>query len=252
MYQAVAKLAVLALLLCASTTLAVAADFRIETKVFVGKSKNPISQNMTLFRAGYVYDYLSSSASRVVVFDQRGGRFVLLDPTRKVKAEVKTDDVRALMDKLHDLAAKSSNPSMKFAADPQFEVEFSEDGELTLGSQQMTYTVQTVAAPSDAATQQYREFSDWYARFNTMANPGSTPPFPRLKVNAELAKRGVVPTEVQLETRDMTARTEHYVTWRLLDSDQKRLAQTEDQLATFEEVDFKTFLQPPSGSLSRR
>lgn len=252
MYHAAVKLAVLVMTLCASTTLVVAEDFRIETKVYSGKSKNPISQNTTLFRAGYVYDYLSSSASRVVVFDQRGGRFVLLDPVKKVKAELKTDDVRVLMDKLHDLAAKSSHPSMKFAADPQFEVDLTEDGELTLSSQHMTYKLQTVAAPSDFAMQQYRDFSDWYARFNTMANPGSTPPFPRLKVNAELAKRGLVPTEVQLNTRDMTARTEHYVTWRLLDSDQKRLAETENQLATFEEVDLKTFLVPPSGSLSRR
>jgi hypothetical protein len=252
MYQAVAKLALLAVMLYATTTPAVAEDFRIETKVYSGKVRNPIIQNTTLFRGGYVYDYLTSNSSQVAVFDQRGGRFVLLDPVKKVKAEVKTDDVRKLMDKLHDLAAKSSNPSKKFAADPEFDVEFTEDGELTLSSQQMTYKVQTVPAPSDNATQQYRAFSDWYARFNTMANPGSTLPFPRLKVNAELAKRGLVPTEVQLNTRDMTARTEHYVTWRLLDSDQKRLAETENQLATFEEVDFKTFLEPPSDSLSRR
>ncbi len=252
MNQAVAKLAVLALAWGASTTLVVADDFRIETKVYAGKSKNPIMQNTTLFRAGYVYDYLTSNSSQVAVFDARGGRFVLLDPVKKVKAVLKSDDVRALMDKLHDLAAKSSNPNTKFAADPQFEVEFNEDGELTLSSQHMTYKLQTVAAPSDTATQQYREFSDWYARFNTMANPGSTLPFPRLKVNAELAKRGVVPTEVQLSTRDMTARTEHFVTWRLLDSDRKRLAETDDQLATFEEVDLRVFLGPPAASLSRR
>ena len=116
----------------------------------------------------------------------------------------------------------------------------------------MTYKLQTMAAPTDTATQQYREFSDWYARFNAVANPGSTPPFPRLSVNAELAKRGVVPTEVQLQTRGLTARTEHYVTWRLLDSDHKRLAETANHLATFEEVDLGAFLSPAVESLGQK
>jgi hypothetical protein len=233
-------------------TTAVAEDFRIETKVFGRNRKEPISQNVTLFRAGYVYDYLTVGPPRVTVFDQRGGRFVMLDTRRKIKAEVKTEDIRKLMDDLHDKAAKSSNPSLKFAADPQFEIEFSEEGNLTLASQLMTYRLQTIAAPSDAAAQQYREFSDWYARFNTLANPGSMPQFPRLAVNAELAKRGLIPTAVELTARGHVAQTEHYVTWRLLDSDHKRIAETENQLATFEEVDFSEMQAPPSGSLSRR
>ena len=52
-----------------------------------------MSQNTTLFEAGYVYDYLSDP-DRVAVFDQPHGRFIVLDPVRKVKAEVKTDDVQ--------------------------------------------------------------------------------------------------------------------------------------------------------------
>lgn len=246
-----ALLAVATFLLGSSSSSLVAEDFRIETKVFVGKSKL-ISQNTTLFRAGYVYDYLNSGSTRVAVFDQRGGRFVVLDPMRKVKAEVKTDSIRKLMTDLHDVAAKSSNPSMKFAADPSFDVDFSDEAELTLASQHVTYKLKTMAASSTGAAEQYREFSDWYARFNTMANPGSTPPFPRLTVNAELAKRGLVPTEVQLSTRSYSARTEHNVTWRLLDSDHKRIAETDNQLATFEDVKFEELLESPADSLSRR
>ena len=34
-------------------------------------------------------------------------------------------------------------------------------------------------ASTPEAAAQYREFSDWYGRFNTMSNPGSTPPFAR-------------------------------------------------------------------------
>src|SRR6476659_8660970 len=81
-----------------SSAAALADDFRIQTDVYAGDSKIPVSQNTTLFRAGYVYDYLThpqrdNTVVRVAVFDQQHGRFIVLDPARKVKAEVKTDDV---------------------------------------------------------------------------------------------------------------------------------------------------------------
>ncbi len=225
------------------TCAAAAEDFRIETKVFAGKGKEPVSENITLFRAGCVYDYLSNP-DRVAVFDQRGGRFIVLDPDRKLKAEVKTDEVQSLVSRLHDVAANSSNAIVRFAADPDFEVEFAENGDLTLASEHMTYKLKTMPAVTGAAAEQYHEFSDWYARFNTMAQAGSTPPFPRMRVNAELAKRGLVPTEVQLSTRAVSARTEHFVTWRLLESDHRRIAETANQLTTFKEVDFEDLQAP--------
>ena len=100
------------------------------------------------------------------------------------------------------------------------------------------------SAATPEAARQYHEFSDWYARFNTMANPGSGPPFPRLVVNAELAKRGLVPLEVQRNTRSGSARAEHNVPWRLLDSDHRKIAETANQLATFKEVDFEDLQAP--------
>jgi hypothetical protein len=224
-------------------------DFRIETKVYSGKVKSPLSQNTTLFRAGYVYDYLSIAdrLEQVAVFDQPHGRFILLDPTRKLKAEVATDDVLLFATKLHTVAAKSSNAFTKFVADPDFDVTFSEDGELNLASTQLTYRLQTVPAASPEAAAQYREFSDAYARFNTMANPGSTPPFARLVVNAELAKRGLLPAEVQLtiparsRAKAVSMRSEHIVSWRLLPRDEEKIAETAKQLVTFKKVDFGEF-----------
>jgi hypothetical protein len=237
---------VLAALIACWLSAVVADDFRIETKLYSGKSKDPLSQNTTLFQAGYVYDYLSDPA-RVAVFDQAHGRFIVLDPKRKLKAEIKTEEVQKLVDSLHDLAAKSSNAAMKFAADPHFDVTSTPDGELTFSSSHVTYRLKTAAAATAAAARQYHEFSDWYACFNTMAHPGSGPPFPRLVVNGELARLGLVPTEVHLSTRSLSMRTEHGVTWRLLDSDHRRIAETANQLTTFKLVDFED-LQAPAVS----
>jgi hypothetical protein len=223
-------------------------DFRIETKVFRGSDSSPVSQNLTLFQAGYVYDYLSDP-ERIAVFDRAHGRFILLDPARQVKVELKTDDVLVFSEKFHAWAAKSSNGFMKFAADPDFEVTFAENGQLTLASPHITYRLETVPAKTPETAQQYREFSDWYARFNAMVHLGSTPPFPRLQVNEQLAKRGLVPTEVNLTipkqatlgVPGVSMRSEHHVSWRLLQRDTARIGETANQLAAFRTVDLAEF-----------
>ena len=238
--------------LCLGGT-ALADDFRIQTDVYSGKSKIPVSQNTTLFRAGYVYDYLANpqriaAVERVAVFDQPHGRFILLDTVRKQKAEVKTDEVLLFASKLQAaVSAKSSNPFTKFAVDPDFEVDFSQDGQLSLSSPHMTYRLKTMAANTPEAAGQYREFSDWYGRFNTMSNPGSTPPFARMAVNAELARRGLVPTEVNLSipaqsgVKAASLRSEHHVSWRLLPRDVEKIEATANQLISFKLVDFDEF-----------
>ena len=235
----------LSVVLCLATT-ALADDFRIQTDVYVGKSKIPLSRNTTLFRAGYVYDYLTNpqevaAVERVAVFDQPHGRFILLDPVRKLKAEVKMDEVLLFASKLQaEAAAESSNAFSRFAVDPEFEVDFTQDGQLTLSSPHMTYQLKTMPANTPEAATQYREFSDWYGRFNTMSNPGSTPPFARMAVNAELARRGLVATEVQLAIpaqsgikKAASLRSEHHVSWRLLPRDVKKIEATANQLTTF-------------------
>jgi hypothetical protein len=237
---------------CCFGATALADDFRIQTDVYSGKSKIPVSRNTTLFRAGHVYDYLSNpqdaaAKERVAVFDHARGRFILLDPARKQKAEVKSDDVLLFASKLQAAGAKSSNAFTKFAVDPEFEVDFSQDGELSLTSPHMTYKLKTMPAISPEAAGQYREFSDWYGRFNTMSNPGSTPPFARMAVNAELARRGLVPSEVHLDipgqsgVKAASLRSEHHISWRLLPRDIEKIEATANQLAAFKTVDFDEF-----------
>jgi len=234
------------LVLCCLSGAAAADDFRIETKVYSGKGKSPVSQNTTLFEAGFVYDYLSEP-ERVTVFDQARGRFILLDPVRKLKAEVRTEEVRQFAEKFKEVAEKSSRPFMRFAADPDFAVDFSQSGELKLSSPHINYELKTVPANTPEAAGQFREFSDWYARFNAMSAPGSTPPFARLAVNEELAKRGLIPTEVQLTiaaaggSKAVSLRSEHHVSWRLLPRDHKKITEAGHQLATFKPVDFDKF-----------
>ena len=64
-------------LLTAGSTFA--EDFRIQTRVYRGDEETPVSQNLTLFRAGVVYDFLSEPAE-TTIYDRprgnKGGRYI--------------------------------------------------------------------------------------------------------------------------------------------------------------------------------
>ena len=229
-------------------------DFRMESKVYVGDEQQPAVENTTLFRAGRVYDYLGEPA-RVAIFDPARRRFILLDEARRLRTEVATEDVLAFSMKLQSVAAQSKNKVLIFAANPKFTTNFStEQNRLDLSSQYFSYSIEGATAPNDQAAEQIREFSDWYARLNSMLNPGATPPFARLVVNEELKQRKLVAKNVSLTlakqaaggARGLTLHSEHQITWRLLPKDRDRLSQTADDLATFKSVSFAAYREPPA------
>lgn len=226
-------------------------DFRIETKVFVAGEKDPLSQNVTLFRAGVVYDYLADPP-RIAVFDKPHGRFVLLDTVKKQKTEINTEQVSTFCAELRNLAVSGPNRFLKFMGDPQFNPALDErTGELTMASEFVTYKVQTTPAKSPEIAHQVREFSDWYMRLNVMTNRGSMPPFARLAVNEELDNNTLIATQVEMtlaaqnrnNAKPIVMRSEHAVAWRLLARDLDRISETGNQLANFKTVSFTDFMQ---------
>jgi hypothetical protein len=224
-------------------------DFRVENKVFFGSGKRADNRSTTIFRDGTVYDYLEEPAE-VVVFDKRGGRFVLLDMARRVRAELTTEEVLAFTERLQHRAEAQQDPLMRFLAAPQLDEQFdAASGELTLSSPWVTYRLLLVDTQSQAISQQYREFSDWYARLNTLLSPGSKPPFARLAVNEALAKRQAVAREVHLTlttkrgfppTRT-TIRSSHRLVRRLAEADLDRVAQTRQFMRIFQPVEFEQY-----------
>ena len=116
--------------------IASAEGFRIATKIFVGKEKEPVSTATTLFLNGTVYDFLSEPEQIAVFHKSPGdkpGRFILLDPDRRVRTEFSTDKVNGAMEKLNKWASQQKDPVLKFAADPKFDEKFDkESGQIVL------------------------------------------------------------------------------------------------------------------------
>ncbi|HKD37942.1 MAG TPA: hypothetical protein VKB78_14115 [Pirellulales bacterium] len=225
-------------------------DFRIESKIYVGNEAKPSSENLTLFRGGQVYDFLTKP-SETTVFDKPRGRVILLDPVRKVRAEIKADKLTAFTAELKIWAVKQNDPFLKFAADPRFDESQDPNGDLVFASPFISYRVSAVKANTDAVAEQYLEFSDSYARLNALTNPGSVPPLPRLAVNAALFKTQSIPERVQMTMpprqriggKTTTMRSEHSIAWRLLESDLQRIDEADVQLATFTQVPLEHYLK---------
>lgn len=224
-------------------------EFRMETSVFEGSNKKAQSKNLTLFRPGTVYDYLGEPAS-VAIFDVSRQRFVLLDTQNQLRAEVPLSEVTAFCQALRAQAINGPNEFLRFAANPTFETDFDAAAErLALSSSQLSYEVRSAKAPGVKASAQFREFSDAYCQLNAMLSPGGLPPFARLALNAELDKRQLVPKQVKLTIprgvplvgQGLSLRSEHLLTWRLVDDDQKRIATTDRQLSTFQTVSLAAF-----------
>ncbi len=115
-----------------------AADWRIETGVFVGRSETPSGENLTLFADGVVYDFLLTEPEEITIFDHRRGQFVLLDTARKVSTTIDTDDLLKFTARLKVRAAKGG-PLVRFAADPDFTERFDRDSNtLTLAPRKTT------------------------------------------------------------------------------------------------------------------
>ena len=224
-------------------------EFRMVNRVYVGSEKEPTSQSTTIFHKRTVYDFLESPAE-ITIFDPDRDRIILLNTKKKLKTELTTDEVAKFASRLKEWAQHHTNPFLKFMGSPRFEETFDDvSRELEFESPWVVYHLKTEDAESSEIAAQYKEFSDWLAKLNTLINPGAYPPYARMLVNAALAKRNEVPAEVRLnlkpkgrlQLRPISLRSEHHLVRRLVESDRRRVAQAAEYMSMFNSVSFNEY-----------
>lgn len=223
-------------------------DFRVVNKVFLEDEKTPISESITLFKQGTVYDFLQPTGE-ITVFDQARGRLIVLDPARKLRAEVSTEDIESFADQLRKKSRASKVPLTRFLADPAFEESYDKSsGLLELKSRWIEYRVtsEPIDDPEDA--QRYAEFSDWQAQFNVLVHPSAPPPFARMALDEALRSRERAPKDVtrliSVEGKGQNpekVRAEHRFQWKFMEADDKRMASADKYLVDFESVTMDEF-----------
>jgi len=212
-------------------------DFRIETAVFESNEKKPSIESLTIFNADKVYDFLLSDPRETIVMDLKRGRFILLDPERKMKSELLMDDVSKFN---HDLIEQASQRDAELIR-PDFKYLHEEEGDWhILSSDRLTYRAKGTPVRFKDAALRYRESADWSAQVNAL-RPGNPPPFARMQLNQLMAEKGLIPKEVEREivmknvlpAKKIKVRALSSVYWQLNTEDQKKIHHADDQMATF-------------------
>jgi len=203
--------------------------------------KEPVSETTTLFLNGVVYDFLKKPEQTAVFRKPNGGnpgQFTLLNEQRSILTKFSTDQVDGTVTKMKAWASTKKDPFLQFAANPEFDESFDDDtGKLILASHLENYKVDTMPAEHPDAMVEYREFLDAYTRLNTLLSGGQLQPGPRLRLNAVLARRKVVPIKVELtRAGEEPLRAEHAFTWRLSQDDQVRIDEVRANLTKYHEV----------------
>jgi hypothetical protein len=98
---------------------------------------------------------------------------------------------------------------------------------------------------------QYRVFSDWYARLNTVMNrgQGSRPPFARLLLDEAIARHQAIPREVKLISfakkggamQQTSVRIEYHLMPKLTQADLQAVAGVQRDLKAFKPVRFEEY-----------
>lgn len=234
---------------------AVADEFKVENAVYVSNQEKAVSQSETIFHGGAVYDFMTEPAE-AVIFEKAAKRFILVDVAQRTRTELSTEDVAKFTQRLQQRAARSADPLVKFLAEPDFKEQFDAGrGELTLSSPLVNYRLILEAEANQEAVEQYREFSDWYARLNTLLVPGARPPFGRLAANAALAKRQATASQVFLTISPpqpspgkpaTTIRSEHRFVRPLAPDDLQRVARLRAALTDLKLVGFEQYRKATS------
>jgi hypothetical protein len=110
----------------------------------------------------------------------------------------------------------------------------------------MTYRLRTKQIADEGVLTAYRQFSDWYARFNAR---GGMLPYPRLAVNEALFRRKELPTQVVLTVpaTKLNLRAEHRVNLRLSKHDRKMIEEARQQMISYDKVEPDEFLSGRDG-----
>jgi len=232
-----------------ATSDARAQEFKIENRVYDGKSA--VGGSTTIF-AARTYDFVEVPAE-TVIYDAATKRFTLLDGKRQTRCELTAEQVADFCQRVAERAKTSDSSYVQFMAKPDFTEEFNVDNkELVLNSAFMTYKAKTVAARDLESLSRYQDFTYRQAQLNTVLVPGSQPPAARLKLHAALAQRQVMAEEVTLKRATVIPnfsrplRAEHKIAWTLDDADRKRVADADQQAATFTPLPIAEFLRPVS------
>lgn len=233
-------------------------QFRIESQVYAGSGKSPVSENVTLFDSGVVYDFQMAATantppSEIVIFDEQKRQLTLMDINRKLSWTV--DDIR-LLTMLDQLRRETvNNAKSSFLVTEKFNEthDWSSD-KVLLESDSFRYLLTGKRPDNESILPRYYEFLDQFTRLSA-SDPKRLPPFPRVALNKSIKKIGWIPTEVKVDIKPnamfkeaFSAVSKHVLVMSLSDADRERIKFARKCWLEFQSCSLVEYRQIPTAS----
>lgn len=238
-------------------------ECRVESEIFVGDGKEPVSRSLVLLKDRVAWDFLppakvndeghAAEAEEFVLHDPDRERVVLVDVKRNEKTTIATKSLSQLSASLASWARKADDEVVRWAGGSDFTDGFdSQERAIELHGPKVRYAVAFDEAPSPEAAAAYRKFADSAILLKALMQPGGLPPFPRIAINEKVAAAGGIPREVSLEIDSSRAgealaasgikmtgkrlRSVHKLHPRWIESDRRRVEAASARIAVAREV----------------
>ena len=227
-------------------------ELRVDTSLYFGDKTSPISQNVTLFQSGLVYDFSSSNSDskseeiEITIYDSQTKMFTLLDINRKIKFTIPQTRLVQLTEALR--AQTSQNPELKFLTSADYtETSDQNSGWTTVDGEVIKYRFKGKQLRNPQNFDSYCEFLNQYTLL-AVTDPRRTPPFARLRLNESIKKKGVVPTDIRLDMRKtppmqkaLTMKSRHTFVESLSKTDKAKIESAIEKLASYKTVSLSTY-----------
>jgi len=225
---------------------AVGQEFRIESQVYDANSKLPVSQNVTLFSQGVVFDFRMSNDAQpkpleIIVYNSRNRMLVLLDPTRQIRLELADLSLLRIVDGVRRETMQDKRTSFLVENDFEEIADWSTKW-VTLNSPQIVYRFKGEQPKDVSILPLYFEFLENFTRLGA-TDPTKIPPFPRMKLNQSIKRLGWIPSEVQITVSQnslfregFTAKSKHTLITQLSSKDRERVDLAKQYWQTFKNV----------------
>lgn len=254
---------IVALTLVVTTQSAVSAQppttqFRIESQVYVGDAQTPVSENVTLFDEGIVYDFqmvagASDLASEIVMFDERKRELILMDVNRKLSWTIADLRLLRMLDQLRRETINNDKTSF-LVTQPFAETDDWSSNTVSLESDSFRYVLKGSRPSNESILPRYYDFLDQFTRLSA-SDPKRVPPFPRLALNKTIKTHGWIPTKVEVQIKPnslfkeaFSATSKHVLVMSLSNGDRERIAFARKCWAEFQACSVMEYRQIPAAS----
>ncbi|MFK7768852.1 MAG: hypothetical protein AB8B55_16650 [Mariniblastus sp.] len=225
-----------------------AQEFKIESSVYTADESLPISQNVTLFSEGLVYEFLMSNEAQprpleIVIFDSRTLNMVLLDTQKQIRLELPELRVTKILEGVRRATIQDNRSSFLVEEVYEEDTDLS-TGWLTMTSPTISYRLKGERAKNAAMIPLYMNFLNHFTRLKA-TDPNQIPPFPRMKLNQAIQRLGWMPSEVQFTAKQnslfrqaISAKSKHILFEQLSRKDKEEIAKAKRHWMNFKAVEF--------------